>query len=304
MPAAMLGLLKAHRRLSTSASLVQGWKRLIRFIGEDGSIHQGEPILSENNLKSIDGLKAKLIEGNIFDNTAKVTDNIVPIRKLLSPLSASQVPLIRCIGLNYKKHALETNQPTPKYPILFIKPSTAVQDPFEPVRLPKIAANHVDYEAELAVVIKKECKNVDKEKALEYVLGYTAGNDVSAREWQKTLGGGQWSFSKGFDTFSPLGPMLVSTTAITNPNNLRIRMIVNDVKVQDSNTSDMVFDVASLVSFLSQSTTLLPGTVILTGTPEGVGFAKNPPIYLKAGDKMTVEIENIGQLTNYVENEK
>ena len=104
--------------------------------------------------------------------------------------------MIRCIGLNYKKHALETNQPTPKYPILFIKPSTAVQDPFEPVHLPKISPNHVDYEAELAVVIGKECKNVDKDKALEYVLGYTAGNDISARKWQKTLGGGQWSFSK------------------------------------------------------------------------------------------------------------
>lgn len=153
------------------------------------------------------------------------------------------------------------------------------------------------------MVIGKTCKNVKRENALDYVLGYTCGNDVSARDWQIKRGGGQWCRGKSFDTFAPLGPVLVTTDEIPNPNTLAIRTIVNGEVVQDWNTNDMIFDVPTLIEFLSGSTTLLPGTVIFTGTPHGVGMAAQPPRWLKPGDEVTVEIEKIGKLTNPVVNE-
>jgi len=138
---------------------------------------------------------------------------------------------------------------------------------------------------------------------LEYVLGYTCCNDVSARDWQIKYGGGQWCRGKSFDTFSPLGPVLVTRDEIPNPNDLKIRTILNGQVMQDWNTNDMIFDVASLIQFLSGSTTLLPGTVILTGTPHGVGMAQKSPRWLKVGDKISIEIEKIGALENHVINE-
>jgi len=158
----------------------------------------------------------------------------------------------------------------------------------------------VDYECELAVVIGKPCKNVSRKNALQYVLGYTCGNDVSARDWQKRRSGGQWCRAKSFDTFAPLGPCLVTPDEIPNPNALRIRTLLNGEVLQENNTSDMIFDVPTLIEFLSGSTTLLPGTVIFTGTPSGVGMARTPPRYLELGDVVTVEIEKIGKLTNPV----
>jgi 2-keto-4-pentenoate hydratase/2-oxohepta-3-ene-1,7-dioic acid hydratase in catechol pathway len=161
----------------------------------------------------------------------------------------------------------------------------------------------VDYECELAVVIGKASRNVSREKALDYVLGYTCANDVSARDWQKQFGGGQWCRGKTFDTFCPLGPWLVTPDEIPNPNALKIRTRVNGELLQDSTTEDMIFDVPRLIEFLSGSTTLLPGTVILTGTPQGVGMARNPPRWLKAGDMVSEEVERIGTLTNPVMDE-
>ena len=161
----------------------------------------------------------------------------------------------------------------------------------------------VDYECELAVVIGKRAKNVSKENALDYVLGYTCANDVSARDWQSKWGGSQWCRGKTFDTFCPLGPVLVTSDEITNPNTLGIKTILNDDVMQDWNTDDMIFDVPTLIEFLSGSSVLEPGTVILTGTPHGVGFAQDPPRFLKDGDTVTIEIEGIGQLTNPVVNE-
>jgi 2-keto-4-pentenoate hydratase/2-oxohepta-3-ene-1,7-dioic acid hydratase in catechol pathway len=164
-----------------------------------------------------------------------------------------------------------------------------------------MASHQVDYECELAVVIGKPCKNVSRERALDYVLGYTCANDVSARDWQITFGGGQWCRGKFFDTFAPLGPRLVTPDEIPNPNNLKIATILNGERVQDWNTNDMIFDVATLIEFFSGSTTLVPGTVILTGTPHGVGMAAKPePRWLKPGDEVTIEIEKIGALTNPV----
>ncbi|HEX3726638.1 MAG TPA: fumarylacetoacetate hydrolase family protein, partial [Pirellulales bacterium] len=160
-----------------------------------------------------------------------------------------------------------------------------------------------DYECELAVVIGKRAKNVPRARALEYVLGYTCANDVSARDWQKDFGGSQWCRGKTFDTFCPLGPTLVTADELAEPNALAIKTIVNGQVLQDWNTNDMIFDVPALIEFLSGSTTLLPGTVILTGTPHGVGMARKPPVWLKAGDEITIEIEHIGSLTNPVQDE-
>ena len=150
-------------------------------------------------------------------------------------------------------------------------------------------------------MIGKACKNVRRDQALGYVGGYTCANDVSARDWQIKKGGGQWCRGKFFDTFCPLGPVLVTPDEIPNPNALGLRTLLNGETVQDWNTDDMIFDVPTLIEFLSGSTTLLPGTVILTGTPQGVGMAAKPPRWLKPGDSVTIEIDGIGQLTNPVE---
>lgn len=207
---------------------------------------------------------------------------------------------ILCIGLNYRKHAQEGGAAVPQYPVLFMKNPAAAIGHKEPIHIPKVCENEVDYEAELAVVIAKPCRDVAKENAAQYILGYTAANDVSARIWQSKLGGGQWNRGKGFDTFAPLGPVLVTPDEIPDPNSLAIRCELNGREVQRSNTSDMIFDVPALISFLSQDTTLLPGTVILTGTPEGVGWFREPRLLLTPGDTVTVEIEKVGTLTNPV----
>ncbi len=192
----------------------------------------------------------------------------------------------------------------PTIPILFVKGTNSLQNPGDPILIPThLPSEKVDYECELAVVIGKACKNVKRENALDYVLGYTCANDVSARDWQLEKGGGQWCRGKFFDTFAPLGPCLVTADEIPNPNMLGIRTVLNGETVQDWNTNDMIFDVSALIEFLSGSTTLLPGTVILTGTPHGVGMAAKPPRWLKAGDTITIEIDGIGSLTNPVANE-
>ncbi len=244
---------------------------------------------------------AREIAGDIYGDF-RATDKVVKPGKLLAPVAPVYLP---CIGLNYKKHAEEGKQALPPHPVLFVKNPAATQNPGDPIELPvKLASNSVDYECELAVVIGKKAKNVSKADALKYVLGYTCANDVSARDWQRNGGGGQWCQGKSFDTFCPLGPVLVTADEIPNPNKLRIRTLLNGETMQDWNTDDMIFDVATLIEFLSASKTLLPGTVILTGTPHGVGFARNPPVWLKAGDSVTIDIEKIGALTNPVVNEK
>jgi len=241
------------------------------------------------------------IDGDIYGDFS-VTKRPAQVAKLLAPIIPSQ---ILCVGLNYRKHAEETNAKVPEYPVLFAKNAASVQNPGDPILIPtRLRSNEVDYECELAVVIGKPCKNATRKTALSYVLGYTCANDVSARDWQLKHGGGQWCRGKFFDTFCPLGPVLVTTDEITNPNTLSIRTILNGEIVQDSNTADMIFDVPTLIEFFSASTTLLPGTIILTGTPSGIGMASKPPRWLKPGDSTTIEIDKIGQLTNPVEEEK
>ena len=241
------------------------------------------------------------ITGDIYGDH-QVTDNKVEPGKLLAPIEPSQ---ILCIGLNYRKHADETGSKYPERPILFVKGINTTQNPDDPIEIPtQLASHEVDYECELAVVIGKACKNVSRENALDYVLGYTCANDVSARDHQIKLGGGQWCRGKFFDTFAPLGPALVTPEDIPNPNALKIATILNGERVQDWTTSDMIFDIPAIIEYLSGSTTLVPGTVILTGTPQGVGMAAKPnPVWLKDGDNVSIEIENIGTLTNPVINE-
>lgn len=220
------------------------------------------------------------------------------IIKRLAPLVPSQ---ILCIGLNYRRHAAESGMEPPERPVLFTKGINTVQNPGDNIEIPvRAASSEVDYECELVVVIGKLCKNVKAADALSYVLGYTCGNDVSARDWQLKWGGGQWCRGKAFDTFSPLGPCLVTIDDIPDPQTLGIRTILNGDFVQDWNTNDMIFGVAEIIEFLSASTTLPPGTVIFTGTPHGVGMAAKPPRWLKPGDIVTIEIDKIGQLTNPV----
>jgi 2-keto-4-pentenoate hydratase/2-oxohepta-3-ene-1,7-dioic acid hydratase in catechol pathway len=240
---------------------------------------------------------AREITGDVFARH-ELTDKVADVRKLLAPIMPTG---ILCIGLNYRRHAAEGNARIPKWPVLFMKTISAVQNPGDPILLPRhLKSAEVDYECELAVVIGERCKNVSRDKATDYVLGYTCANDVSARDWQKEMGGSQWCRGKTFDTFCPLGPCLVTPDEITNPNSLAIKTILNGEVMQDWNTDDMIFDVPSLIEFLSGSTTLLPGMVILTGTPHGVGMARKPPVWLKSGDQITIEIERIGALNSPV----
>jgi 2-keto-4-pentenoate hydratase/2-oxohepta-3-ene-1,7-dioic acid hydratase in catechol pathway len=210
---------------------------------------------------------------------------------------------ILALGLNYRKHADETNVSYPEIPIVFIKATTSVIGHMLPILLPSAGPENVDYEAELAVIIGKKVKNIPPSEAMDCILGYTCANDVSARDWQIEKQKKQWARGKSFDTFCPLGPYLVTRDEIPDPQHLRIRTILNGNTVQDSDTSDMIFDIPAIVSDLSRSMTLLPGTVILTGTPEGVGFTRQPPLYLQDGDIVTIDIEKIGQLTNPVKRE-
>ena len=208
---------------------------------------------------------------------------------------------IICIGANYTAHIKEMGHELPKYPVVFMKNPAAALGHLEAIHIPQVCGDEVDYEGELALVIGKKCRNATPEKAMDYVLGYTAANDVSARLWQLEKGGSQWCRGKGFDNFAPLGAFLVTTDEITDPDNLAIETRLNGKTVQKDNTANMLFNVATLISFLSQDTTLLPGTVIFTGTPQGIGWACKPRRLLQRGDTITIEIEGIGQLSNTVE---
>ena len=204
---------------------------------------------------------------------------------------------IICIGLNYRDHAAESNMAIPEQPVIFSKFPTSVIAPGEPVVIPS-KSTQTDYEAELAVVIGRRAKNVKATRALDYVLGYTAFNDVSARDFQ--FADGQWQRGKSCDTFAPMGQSIVTTDTITDPHKLSIKLILNGQTMQDSNTDQLIFGVPELIEFLTESITLEPGDVIATGTPPGVGFARKPPVYLKPGDQMEVLIEGIGGLGNPV----
>jgi 2-keto-4-pentenoate hydratase/2-oxohepta-3-ene-1,7-dioic acid hydratase in catechol pathway len=217
---------------------------------------------------------------------------------------AEEIPLrhIVGIGLNYAAHAQEQGQALPERPVVFTKSPMAACTSGDDIRVPKICQDRpqVDFEGELAVIIGCVAHDVPRDEALSCVLGYACANDVSARWWQKQGSGGQFYRGKSFDTFCPLGPRVVPASAVGDPQALRIITRVNGQVMQDSSTADMIFSVESIITELSRGTTLLPGTVILTGTPPGVGMARNPPVFLADGDDVEIEIEKIGTLKNRV----
>jgi 2-keto-4-pentenoate hydratase/2-oxohepta-3-ene-1,7-dioic acid hydratase in catechol pathway len=231
------------------------------------------------------------------------TTNILHISRILSPLERSEIGTIRCIGLNYRKHAKEMNLDLPDHPTLFFKPSTCLGAPNAPLVIPHQATDgQADYEAELAVVIGKAAKNVTRENAMDYVLGYTCSNDVTARFHQ--FNGAQWGFGKGFDGFAPLGPCLVAASSLLNLGDVELRTVLNGEIMQYSRVDDMIFSISEIVAYLSQGTTLDPGTVIMTGTPHGIGVSKIPKVFLKPGDDLRVLMSHgMGSLVTPVEYE-
>lgn len=258
--------------------------KIMRFLDNEGEIRYGEPV---------DDRTARIVTGEAGNLTT--SDQTTTVAKRLPPV---EPPNIYAIGLNYKKHAEESGMQLPSAPVIFIKATTSLTGPGMPIILPESAPNEVDYECELVIIIGKTARNVPEADALDYVFGYTCGNDVSARDCQLKLDA-QWARGKSFDTFCPIGPVIVTADEI-NPDNCGIRTILNGQVMQDSNTNDLIFNCRQLISYLSRQFTLLPGTAILTGTPSGVGFARKPPVFLKEGDEVTIEIDGIGQLTNAV----
>ncbi|KAJ5454648.1 uncharacterized protein N7458_005604 [Penicillium daleae] len=279
------------------------WTHLIRFIAvEDSLVHLGQlvDVTRDIGRDSVDGVEiaAYVIEGTIFDG--KVTKDILHVKQLLSPVSREECNYIRCLGLNYIDHANEANMALPKAPILFTKPRTALIGPYPAaINVPKCAQDDTsDYEAELCLIIGKSGRDIPEEEALDYVLGYTASNDVSARNLQMLTT--QWSFSKGLDGSCPIGPVLVAPSVIKDPQTLSIKAIHNGATVQDGHTKDMIFSIKKQISYLSQGTTLEAGTMFLTGTPAGIGFFRQPRVVLKDGDEISIQIDQIGTLINKV----
>ncbi|KAH0588066.1 hypothetical protein H2248_006791 [Termitomyces sp. 'cryptogamus'] len=288
------------------------WTRLIRFVANETSrVHIGQPVdealdvgLAAYQRKLI---KAFEISGSALDPAAQVTTKVLTVKSLLTPLSREEVKLVRCLGLNYVDHAEEARLPKPNFPVLFYKPVTSLIGPLAPVIIPKVAQppkdHNPDYEVELVIVIGRAAKDVSEADALDYVLAYSGANDVSFRKHQMAVS--QWGFSKSFDNTNPFGPCLVSSRLIPDPQRVSLKATVNGSLLQDGNTAEQIFGVRRTVAFLSQGTTLEPGTIVLTGTPKGVGFVKSPPLYLKHGDKMSVWLSNgIGTLYNDVVEEE
>ncbi len=255
--------------------------KIARFANAEGAIRCG--IVGDGTIE--------LIEGDALGSRRKTGETVALTEvKLLAPVVPSN---ILCIGRNYADHATELGNDLPKAPLLFMKATTALNDPDGDVVLPPVAPGQVDYESELAVVIGTRAKNVGEREALDYVLGYTCANDVSARDAQTS--DGQWARAKSFDTFCPLGPWIETEF---DPSDAPVRGRLNGVVHQEARTSQLIFSVRHVISYLSRSLTLIPGTVILTGTPAGCGFGRKPPLWLKPGDVYEVEIEGIGTLRN------
>lgn len=262
--------------------------RIIRFI--DGAHRVCNGALHPDGSVTI-------LEGPLFGVLADTGREAV-VGKLLAPLVPTA---ILCVGLNYRDHAKELQMAEPEFPVLFMKSPSSLANPDDPIVIPRSCerAPEVDYEVELAVVIGRQGKDIPTERALEHVLGYTIANDVSARICQKS-NGGQWVRSKSFDTFCPMGPAIVTRDEIDDVQSLPLQCRVNGRLMQDGNTSDMIFPVARLISMLSRDMTLLPGTVILTGTPKGVGAGRTPQFFLSAGDRVELSIGSLGTLSNPV----
>lgn len=266
-------------------------KRYLRFTSER---HPGGCL----GLAADDG-NVQIMTGSLLDGTAESTGETVSMSAITAFLPPVQPVNIIAIGANYAEHCRESDSKLelPDHPLVFIKATNALAAHNDPIRLPLCNPNEVDYEAELAVVIGKAAYRVSEANAMDYVLGYTCSNDISARDVQLRIDR-QWARGKSFDTFCPIGPYLA--TGVQNIENSHVRLYLNGEQMQNQPVSDMIFSIPHIISHLSKGMTLLPGTVILTGTPSGVGMARRPPRYLREGDVVEVEIEPIGRLRNRV----
>jgi 2-keto-4-pentenoate hydratase/2-oxohepta-3-ene-1,7-dioic acid hydratase in catechol pathway len=242
------------------------------------------------------GQEIHLLDDTPLRKSAKETGVAFPLREVKVFLPPVEIPNIIALGQNYVEHARESKLEPPTAPVIFLKSTSSLTGHLNPIVLPAEAPSQVDYEAELTVVIGKKGKRVPLEKAKDVIFGYTCGHDVSARDCQVKLDR-QWARGKSFDTFTPIGPVIETEL---NPENLRIQLKLNGKTMQDGRTRDLIFSVFSLVSYLSRQMTLLPGTLIMTGTPSGIGFTRTPQVFLKPGDRVEVEIEGIGVLENSV----
>lgn len=285
------------------------WNRFVRYISEDGQERFGEPLLDSADddvsaLAAKGALDVEILEG---DNplSSQRTGRTEKVSKLLGPLRVQDVPIIRCIGLNYKTHIKETGRALPEVPTVFTKPAPAVADHGSPIPIPRIAQQQCDYEGELTILIGRDAKDVPPEHALDYVAAYTVGNDVSTRDWQREPDKAgvvpQWSFSKSFDKYAPLGPALISASVLGAADKQELKTFVNGDLRQHGNTGDLCHGVRELIAFCSQGQTLQKGSLIMTGTPGGVGLFMKPPTFLKHGDEVVVEVGGIGKLWNTIE---
>ncbi|KAJ5454774.1 fumarylacetoacetate hydrolase family protein [Penicillium daleae] len=264
------------------------FKRLVRFT-TGAQTHYGDLVSAAENKYTI-----RRLEGSPF-TSLKATEEIVNVEKLECPIEST--PIVVCIGLNYRQHAQEASLPVPKYPPVFTKPADALAGPFDAIDIHPDARELLDYEGELTVVIGKDAKNVSEKDALDYVLGYTAGNDVSARNFQlPEASGGQFCYAKSFDNFAPIGHTIVAAQEIPEPQALKLSTKVNGVIKQETSTGDMIWGVRQIISHLSRGTTLRKGTVIMTGTPSGVGYFRKE--FLQGGDVVEVEIEGVAVTRN------
>ncbi|XP_018348646.1 PREDICTED: fumarylacetoacetate hydrolase domain-containing protein 2 isoform X2 [Trachymyrmex septentrionalis] len=296
------------RNFSVSCALDM---RFVQFTNKNGGpqhlgvqLKQGGDIIAVSAVDSrIPNTLKKFLEGG--DDLLKKAKRIVAEGRSITPEAdvnllapIARMDKLACIGLNYSGHCQEQGIPTPESPIVFSKFPSNIIGPRDNILLPQIS-DKVDWEAELAVVIGKKCKGLSNDDVEDCIFGYTVAQDITARDWQKR-NGGQFLLGKGMDTFCPLGPAVVTKEAISEINNLSVRTWVNGNLKQDGNTSELIFKPHEIVAYLSQFVTLLPGDVILTGTPAGVGFARKPPEYLQRGDVLETEIESLGRLRNKV----
>ncbi len=249
---------------------------------------------SVRELLADESLLAAVRQAGGRDNAVRIP---VKDARLHAPVHDPQKVI--CVGLNYKDHAIESKMAIPKEPVLFSKFPSALIGHGEEIVAPKVSTK-VDYEAELVIVVGKRGRKIAESAAMDYVAGYAVGHDVSARDWQLEKDGKQWMVGKTFDTFAPIGPVLVTKDEVPDVHALGIRLRLNGKTMQNSNTEQMIFRVPTLISYLSQVMTLEPGDLIFTGTPPGIGHALTPPVYLKAGDVCEVEIDGLGTLTNAV----
>ncbi|KAJ6071581.1 hypothetical protein N7499_009595 [Penicillium canescens] len=280
---------------SNFAVLEMSFTNLVRFEDDQGAIHYGD--VPEDCLLDIIGCRVPILAGDPFEDSLQLTGQQAVVYKVLPPIES--VPVFLCIGLNYAEHAKEANLPIPPSPVLFIKPADALAGPHDQIEIPD-HAKMLDYEGELCFIVKRDAKNISASQAQEYILGYTAGNDISSRLWQRPpLAGGQYCYAKGFDKFAPIGPTVRHASKITM-DSVSLQTLVNGKERQSTLASDMLFSPSKILEHLSSGCTVRKGTVVMTGTPSGIaGRMKGEP-WLRDGDVVEVCISGIGKITNQI----